>query len=203
MKKHLLAAALLLASLTSSQALLLSFDSAPLTSGTGDSLGSNFTLDYAYLETVDGLGDPLINPSWTIDITAPAVSASNPSLFGWGASTSDALDVVDQPVMFTFDTPVDIAGFSAVLDNSTLGNLGVEQIQFFDSSDVLLGSINVNQSTPGFTASSSATLTGVKKIVLPTAAFYDNVNITPVPEPSLTVLGGVAALGLALRRRRA
>ena len=79
----------------------------------------------------------------------------------------------------------------------------VEQIQFFDSSDVLLGSINVNQSTPGFTASSSATLTGVKKIVLPTAAFYDNVNITPVPEPSLTVLGGVAALGLALRRRRA
>jgi hypothetical protein len=160
-------------------------------------------LDYAYLETVDGLGDPLANPSWTIDITAPAVSASNPSLVGWGASTSDALDVVDQPVMFTFDTPVDIAGFSAVLDNSTLGNLGVEQIQFFDSSDVLLGSINVNQSTPGFTASSSATLTGVKKIVLPTAAFYDNVNITPVPEPSLTVLGGVAALGLALRRRRA
>ena len=138
MKKHLLAAALLLASLTSSHALLLSFDSAPLTSGTGDPLGSNFTLNYAYLETVDGLGDPLTNPSWTIDVTAPAVSASNPSLDGWGASTSDALDVRNQPLLFTFDTPVDIAGFSAVLDNSPFGNLGVEQIQFFDSSDVLL-----------------------------------------------------------------
>ena len=110
-------------------------------------------------------------------------------------------------MLFTFANPVNLAGFSAVLDNSTQGNLGTEQILFYDAADVLLGSINVTQNVPGFIASSAAALTGVKKIVLPTTAFYDNVQLTPaggaVPEPGLTVLTGMAALGLALRRRRA
>jgi len=205
MKKYLLATALLLASLTSSHALLLSFDSGPLTSGTGDPLGSSFTIDFAYLETVDGVGDPLTNPSWTIDAGAPAVTAGSPNGAGWGTFTTDALDVRDQPVMFTFASAVNLDGFSAVLDDSPFGNLGTEQIQFFDESDVLIGSIPLTQSTPGFVATTSTPLTGVKKIVLPTTALYDNVLLTPgaaVPEPGMTVLTGVAALGLALRRRR-
>lgn len=207
MKKHLLAAALLLASLTSSHALLLSFDSGLITAGTGAPLTSTFTINFAVLETEDNNGDPLANPFWAIDGTAPAVTAGSPTAAGYGPSTSNALDVRDQPVLFTFASPVNLSGFSTVLDNSTLGNLGTEQILFFNDADVLLASISVNQSTPGFTAATPASLTGVKKIVLPTTAFYDDLLLTPgpasIPEPSLTLLAGLGALGLCLRRRRA
>lgn len=206
MKKHLLAAALLLASLTSSHALLLSFDSGLITAGTGAPLSSTFTIDFAVLETEDGDGDPLANPFWAIDGTAPSVTAGSPAAAGYGPSTTDALDVRDQPVLFTFATPVNLAGFSTVLDNSILGNLGTEQILFFNNADVLLASINVSQSTPAFTASTAAALTGVKKILLPTTAFYDNIQLTPgpasIPEPGLTLLATLGALGLCLRRHR-
>ena len=201
MKNYLIAAGLLLATLTSSQALVLSFDSGPLISGTGDPLSSTFRIDFATLETEDVNGDPLPRPSWTID-PVPAVTAGSPTAAGWGPSTSNALDVRDQPVMFTFTTPVTLTSFSVVLDNSTLGNLGTEQIQFFDSADLLVRALNVNQSTPGFVASFNASSPGVKKIVLPTAGFYDNMNLGAVPEPSLTLLTGLGALGLGLRRRR-
>ena len=207
MKKHLLAAGFLLASLSSSHALLLSFDSGPITNGSGDPLTSTFTINFAFLETVDGNGDPLATPSWTIDSTAPAVTAGSPTAAGYGPSTSNALDVRDQPVMFTFANPVNLAGFSTVLDNSSFGNLGTEQIKFYNTSNALLNFINVNQTIPGFMASTNTAMTGVKKIVLPTTAFYDNVQLTPspapIPEPGLTALAGLSALGLGLRRRRA
>ena len=151
---------------------------------------------------MDGNGDPLVNPSWTIDSTAPAVTAGSPTAAGFGPSTSNALDVRDQPVMFTFANPVNLAGFSTVLDNSPFGNLGIEQIKFYNTANVLLNTININQTTPGFMASTNMAMTGVKKIVLPTTAFYDNVQLTPVPEPGLTVLAGLSALSLGLRRRR-
>lgn len=203
---YFLVASLWLASLTASPALLLSFDAAPLTSGTGDPLSSSFTIDFAYLETVDGNGDALANPSWTIDGTAGAVAAGSPTAAGWGASSSDALDGRDQPLLFTFAVPVNLDGFSARLDDSVFGNLGAEEIRFYDEADGLLGAISLSQSTPGYVAASGVSLVGVKKMLLPTAAFYDDVLLVPgaasVPEPGSSCLAGAAVGGLLLRRRR-
>ncbi len=206
MKKHLLAAGLWLATLSASPALLLTFDSGLLTSGTGDPLSSSFTIDFAYLETADENGDALANASWTIDGTAGAVVAGSPTAAGWGASSSDALDGRDQPLLFTFAAPVNLDAFATLLDNSAFGNLGLEEIRFYDAADALLGSVSLSQSTPGYVAYSAAPLVGVKKILLPTAAFYDNVLLVPgaasVPEPGSSLLAGAAAGALLLRRRR-
>ena len=201
MEKYLFAAGLLLASLTSSQALLLSFDGSPITAGTGAPLSSTFTIDFAELITDDANG-PLANPFWAIDGTAPAVTPGSPAAAGFGLSNNPALDAVSQEVMFTFASPISLAGFSTMLDDGTQGNLTTVQIKFYDAANVLLNAINLSQSTPNFVAASNAALNGVKKIVFPSSALYDNVQINPVPEPGLTILGTLGGLGLAMRRRR-
>ena len=184
------------------QAVLLTFDSGPVTAGTGDPLPSLFTMDYAFLATEDEFGDPLAVPSWTAYPSDPGGSAS-PSALGYGppVSAPNALDALDAPVLITFDTPVDLGGYSTVLDNSTFGDIGTA-IQFFDAADVLIASIPLDQSVPGFTATLAAPVTGVKKIVLPGGALYDNMEITAaVPEPGSAALAAAAGL-MILRRRR-
>ena len=204
MKSTLLAAGLLLATLGTSQALVLSFDSGVVTAGTGEPLGTTFTIEYAALETVDVNGDPVV-PYWTADPTASAVVAATAeyiNTLGYGPATSSALDAEAQPILFTFASPVDLAVFSTTLDNSGFGNLADEFITFYDASDTLIASIRVSQGTPGFVATNSGVLMGVTKIVLPTTAFYDDMVLVPVPEPGIPLLGAAGALGLAMGRRR-
>ena len=204
MKSTLLAAGLLLATLGTSQALVLSFDSGVVTAGTGEPLGTTFTIEYAVLETVDENGDPVV-PYWIADPTGTPVAAATAdyiNAMGYGPATSAALDAEVQPILFTFASPVDLAVFSTKLDNSGFGNLADEFITFYDASDTLIASIRVSQGTPGFVVMNEGVLTGVTKVVLPTTAFYDDMVLLPVPEPGIPLLGVAGALGLAMGRRR-
>lgn len=184
------------------QAVLLTFDSGPVTAGTGTPLPTLFTMDYAFLET-DGEDGPLLTPSWTAYPGEPALSAS-PLTKGYGTPVSDpnALDAVDSPVLITFDTPVDLSAYSTILDNSPLGDIGAS-IQFFDAADLLIASIPLDQNAPGFVATLAAPVTGVKKIVLPSNALYDNMDITAaVPEAGSASLAAAAGMMLLRRRHR-
>lgn len=201
MKKHFLTAGFLLATLVSSPALLLNFDSGLLV-GTGEPLSSGFTFNYGSLETEDSNGDP-VTPFYAIDPTASPVTAyaaADINTLGYGPATTPALGAYDQLILMTFDTPVDLSSFRVDLDNSSFGDFN-RSILFYDNADVQLASLPLAQTTAGGTYSLSAPLVGVKKIVLPTTGFYD--NLVMVPEPSMTMLAGLGALGLGLRRRRA
>jgi hypothetical protein len=193
---------------TSQAASVLNFNTGTANAVTGDALpvGVVLSLDYAYLETQDALGDPLPVPSWVVDSTAGAVQLGSPFAAGYGADIDGtALNAVDSPVLLTFSGAVNISSFGIQLDNSSLGNLFGTNIEFFDSTDNLIWSIPVDQSVSGFSVNETLLLTNVSKIVLPTAAYYENVNmgLAAVPEPSKAMLLGFGALSLFMRRRRA
>lgn len=190
-------------------ATLFTFDASPLTTTTGDPLPTTVAIDYAYLVTEDSNGDPLAFPYFDVDPTAPPVTASNPLDSGYGNPIDgDALDGILSPVMFTFGQPLDITGFRAVLDNSILGNLPGfgTAIEFYTSFGDLIGSIGINQQTASFEAIGAGPFNGVSKMVLPSGAFYDNVEfngVSSIPEPgSLVAVGCFLSSGLFLRSRR-
>jgi len=141
------------------------------------------------------------------DITFPVV-VSNPFNLGYGnaASGSLALNVIDQSVLIRFAYDVDIQSFSVTLDNSTLGNVIPTSIDFVNGANVALSQV-IDQTTAGLVVNIGA-VSGVRSIVLPTTAFYDNLSISyttssAIPEPSsYAALAGLAGLGLALVRRR-
>ncbi len=193
---------------TGHAASVLNFNTGTANAVTGDPLpaGISLSVDYAYLETQDALGDPLPIPSWVVDATAGAVQVGNPSVAGYGAAIDgSALNAVDSPVLLTFSGAVNLSSFAIQLDNSTLGNLFGTNIEFFDSADNILWSIPLDQSVSGFSVNDTLALTNVSKIVLPTAAYYDNLSmgLTAVPEPSKAMLLGLGALSVFMRRRRA
>jgi hypothetical protein len=193
---------------TSQAASVLNFNTSTANAVTGDALpvGVVLSLDYAYLETQDALGDPLLRPSWVADASASAVQVGSPSAAGYGADIDGtALNVVDSPVLLTFNGAVNISSFAIQLDNSEFGNAFDVNIEFFDPSDTLIWSIPVRQSLSGFSLNETLSLTNVSKVVLPTAAYYDNLNmgLAAVPEPSKAMLLGLGALSVFMRRRRA
>lgn len=199
-------AALALAAGTGHAATVFDFDSGAATATTGDAFPVSVSIDYAYLETEDQFGDPLPTPVWTPDTTAPSpVTLGDPAAASYGAAISGlALDAVLSPVMFSFGSAVDLTSFAVTLDNSTLGTPFGTEIGFYDSSDMLLYSILVDETVSGFSVNEALSLSGVSKVVLPSGAFYDNVNFgaAAVPEPSRALFLGVAAAGAMLRRRR-
>ncbi|MFZ2281429.1 MAG: PEP-CTERM sorting domain-containing protein [Prosthecobacter sp.] len=208
MKKLLpfLAVAAMCASSQAATVLTFPFSSSATPSITGDPLVGSLSADYAYIETVDGNGDPLPVPSYRADLTAPALAFGDPSARGYGAAISgNALDAVDQAVLFSFTTPQDISSFAVTLDNSTLGTPFGTNVEFYDSLDALLYSISVDQTVSGFSVNQALSLTGVSKVVLPSGAFYDNASMTvsAVPEPSRALLLGLFAGVAVFRRRRA
>jgi hypothetical protein len=153
-----------------------------------------------FVPFLDGDGDAIAGSEhWQIDPTWGAVPVIDPSLVGWGAapSGSKALDARDGPVLFVFDVPFNLTYFSAVLDQSSLGEFSGADVLFFDVNNVLLGSIGGNQSTPGFLFE-GVNLGMVKTMLLPPTAFYD--NIAAVPEAS--TLWWAASLGAAMLLRR-
>jgi hypothetical protein len=187
-------------------ATLFNFNASPLNTTTGDPLPTTVAIDYAELVTEDEFGDPLVTPYFDVDATAGPVTASNPLLAGYGNPIDgDAMDALLSPVMFSFGVPLDITGFSAVLDDSTFGTPAFfgTAIEFYNSADGLIGSIPIDQGVALLNATDAGPFTGVSKIVFSSGAFYDNVQFTGViPEPSSMVLGSLGALGLMLRRRR-
>ncbi len=204
----LFALAAMCASSQAATVLSFPFTSDATPSVSGSPLVGTLSAAYAYIETVDANGDPLSAPSYRPDTTSPAITVGDPSARGYGAPIAgNALDAVDQSVLFSFSTPQDISAFGVTLDNSTLGTPFGTAIEFYNALDALLYSINVDQTSSGFTVNQSAlALLGVSKVVLPAGAFYDNLNLTSVaaaPEPSRVLLLGLGAGFAVFRRRRA
>ncbi|MEY4483759.1 MAG: hypothetical protein RL693_1211 [Verrucomicrobiota bacterium] len=173
--------------------------SAPLT--------GTLSVDYAYLETLDEQGDPLLHPSFRPDISAGSIVVGNPSLSGYGAPIAgNALNALDSPVLLSFSNAQDIGAFGVTLDNSTLGTLFGTFVEFYDANDILISSISVDQTVPGFAVADLSVYSNVSKIVLPSGAFYDNLSFTAntaaVPEPGRATLLGFGLAMAFLRRRR-
>jgi len=175
--------------------------------GTG-SVASDFapiflTIGYGqFVPTLDGNGDSISGSEhWELDLNAAPVPVINPSTVGWGVapSPSKALDVRDGAVLLVFDQPYAFESFSATLDNSTLGDLVNTAVKFYGASNNELFSADVNQSTPGATVNVGY-IGEVKTIMLPSTAFYDNVQVVPEPATFVSLMAGAGLL--AMRRRR-
>jgi hypothetical protein len=181
------------------------FSTNAVPSVTGPALTGTLSVDYTYLETVDGNGDPLPTPSFRPDGTAGPIVVGDPSARSYGSAISgNALDAVDQAVLLSFTQAQNVSAFSIVLDNSTFGTPFGTAVEFYSSADLLIGSIAVDQTISGFTVNDTSLFANVSKIVLPAGAFYDNLSltVTAAPEPGRVMLLGLGAVGAILRRRR-
>ena len=139
---------------------------------------------------------------WRVDFSSPAVTVDNPALYGRGvvAGGGNALNALFQPVMVLYPGTSGFTRFSATLDNDKFGDAGLA-VGFYDSKDRLIASLPVDQTVPGYVIESGP-LDGVSKVVLPAGAFYDNVSVTSVPEPSTWALAGVGLAALLWQARR-
>ncbi len=139
---------------------------------------------------------------WRVDFSSPAVTVDNPGLFGRGIAPSggNALNALFQPVIVLYPGTSGFTRFSTVLDNDKFGDANVA-VNFYDSKDRLIASLPVDQTIPGYVIESGP-LDGVSKVVLPAGAFYDNVSVTSVPEPSTWALAGVGLAALLWQARR-
>lgn len=200
-------AAALFGAAATAQAYTLNFDGPGSTAAAFAPAG--LTIGYGqYVPNLDSFGDPILGSEhWELDLSAGAVPVIDPSTVGFGIapSPSKALDVRGGPVLFVFDTPVSLAHFGAILDNSSFGDLDPAQtaVKFYDVSNALLATIGANQTIPGFSISAD-NIASVKTVLLPSTAFYDNVEIAPVPEPGTLFFGviGLAAAGCRRTRSR-
>jgi hypothetical protein len=186
----------------------LNFDSLVTGAPANDAAaGEGFQFDLAaYLPEYDAYGDPIPgSEAYRIDPEPfDLVRATNPSDRGYGYAPSplNALDALDQGILLTFTSPVDVSLFTTTLDLSTFGFPGTFDIVFQDLAGNALGLLPTQQSVSGFVASAPGTIAGVSSIYFPSGAFYDNLGFTttPVPEPSAAVLAGIALALLASRR---
>lgn len=210
--KHTLAfAAACLGAALSSQAVSFSVDFDGVPSGTLANAVAPAGLTFepaVYLPDYDDFGDPIPGTDkWRVDITAPPLTIEYPMDYGRGPAPSPegALNALFQPTLLLFNVG-DTIEFSVALDNDPFGDPALDLL-FLDVAGNIIHSLTTDQTVPGFTVNYSATFAQVSQIVLPAGAFYDNLQLTVVPEGS-TVLSGVGASFLALagwlvRRRRA
>lgn len=139
---------------------------------------------------------------WRVDFSSPPVTVDNPGLFGRGITPSggNALNALFQPVVVLYPGSSGFSRFSATLDNDTFGAADLT-VGFYDSNDRLIASVRADQTVPGYVIESGP-LDGVSKVVLPAGAFYDNVTVTSVPEPSTWALAGIGLAALLWQARR-
>ena len=193
---------------TSARAVNVIVDFDALNSGdpaNNDAAVTGFSFSYGVLEPLlDSFGVPIPGSDhWVTDIPSGSATVSDTALAGYGAAPTGtlALDATPQPVLLTFSGPVDLTSFAVTLDNSPFGFDGFNA-EFYGAGDVLLGSVPVIQSSPGYLVSASG-LSGVSYLMLPSGAMYDHfvMNYAPVPEPGSALLMLGALVPLARRRR--
>jgi hypothetical protein len=191
--------------------ILVNFDS--LASGAAANeavagLGFAFELG-VYRPELDSLGDPIPGSEAyrpdpePFDLVRVDDPSTPPGYAGYGNAPSgpNALDAIDQGVLISFASPVDLTSFSIALDLSTLGFPGTLDIVFQDASGGVLGVLPTEQSVAGFVAARTAPLQGVGSIYLPSGAFYDDLQLT-TPEPAMLLLLGAGLAALAGLRAR-
>lgn len=177
---------------------------------TATTLGLNVAPAF-YGPLLDGLGDPIPGTdAWRVDLLAPGLTVENPIAYGRGPAPSGilALNAIFQPTLLIFSEPVNLAAFALTLDNDVFGDNGLLPgndaiaVQFLDAAGVIIASIPLNQTQPGFVGNSGA-VAGVYSVYIPAGAFYDDLRLsgTVIPAPAAA---GLLALGTAvsLRRRR-
>ena len=181
----------------------LNFDGAGTTAGAYTPAG--LTIGYGqYIPNLDSFGDTIPGSEhWALDLSGGPVPVINPFTVGWGAAPSgtQALDARGGPVLLVFDTPFNLASFTAKLDNSTFGDLAGTNVEFYNAANSLLSSIAINETIPGLDIS-AFNVGNVTTILLPSTAFYDNINIAAVPEPETVALFSVGLALIGWRRRR-
>lgn len=211
MKHSLIFAAACLGAALSSQAVSFSVDFDGVPSGTlaNAVVPAGLTFEpAAYLPDYDDFGDPIPGTDkWRVDILAPPLTIEYPVDYGRGPAPSPegALNALFQPtlLLFTANTTIEL---SVVLDNDAFGDPALDLL-FLDLAGNIVGSLTTDQTVPGFTVNYSGSFNQVAAIVFPAGAFYDNLELTVVPEGS-TVMAGVgmgflALAGWLVRRSRA
>lgn len=204
MKPYLFGAALFACSMMAGQAALFTFDSNATVNAAQGTLGTDVSIGFGMLSEVYDSEFNLIGEEWTF-VTSPIDAITEtPSNAGYGSSTTNhALFGINEPILIVLADAFNISSFSVFLDDSTLGNLFATPIEFYDASGALITSIDTFQNIANYEAIGS-NINGVKSIVLPSGAMYDNLTITgsAVPEPASALLGGLGVLGLLVRRTR-
>ncbi len=192
------------ASISHAQPFFLNFDG--LGSTANDFAPINLTIGFGELiQDTNEDGDPIDGSfHWAIPNPNDFVLVNNPNDVGYGLAPSgtQALDARFGPVLFVFENPWDISEFSFTLDNSGFGDLFDTKVEFYDENNTLLYSQSFDQTVPGLQVNiNSPSLVGVKTIVLPSNAYYDNVQAVPEPSTWALLAGGAAFLLYRLRRR--
>lgn len=168
---------------------LLNDRSNEATASTLDDRYNGIILSYFRGET-NGVPDPYV-PVTAIsyaDYFLPAVSAPN-ALDGSLGSVIVDLNPAVFPLGSTFGISVVDQGF---------GNPNA-QVKVFDAAGVQIDAVALDLGRPGRFVYSAKPFASIQ---LPSGAFYDDLTVTPVPEPTSFAALAVGALGLARRRRR-
>ena len=163
-------------------------------------------LDQDGLPIYDPFGNFVAGATHYEAIPGLALTVDSPSAYGHGQTSSNplALNALYDQVLINFAAPVKMTGFSFTLDNSSYGDLFPTAVEFLDAKGKTLF---LSQSFTGAgttTFSAQFAPTEIAAVLLPsTTKFYDDITVSAVPEPtSLSMLlGGLALLGVAARRR--
>lgn len=189
--------------LATSQAAVFSFDSnATVGVSSGSALGSTVQIGFGVSEDIlDMMGSDTGRDRWVFDLAPIDPITADPTSEGYSPAGS-FLNAFNQSVLISFGTEFNLTSFSIVMDGSTFGSTSF--VEFYNTNDDLITTLDALGLIANYQVNGS-NINGVSKIVLPTGAFFDNMNITgsAVPEPSAVTLLGLASLGLAARRRRA
>ena len=137
---------------------------------------------------------------WRIDLSSPAITVTNPMLFGGGPAPTPslALDAFIQPTLVVLPGPGDLANFTAILDGNVFGD-ALEAL-FLDVDGNVLLNLPVDQTVPYFEINSGP-VSGVAAILLPAGAFYDSITV-PEANPWAASIALIALGGWQIRNRR-